>query len=140
EHISRFNLIVNTFDSFTEYSRSGKGMHVWVEGKIGRGVKRDDVEIYSQERFIICTGNTARARPIVEHQKLLDGMKRQMTGVQPDYALEEIPQDVDDWYILKTLNKASNAEKFFKLWRGDWQYDFPSQSEADMAFMSMLAF
>lgn len=78
EHLLRFEQIITTMDSYTERSRSGRGWHVWVRGKIGKGRRRDRVEVYSQERFIICTGDVLRAQPVAECQPLLDSMVSRM--------------------------------------------------------------
>ncbi|MFX8539116.1 hypothetical protein ABTL98_18685, partial [Acinetobacter baumannii] len=64
EQCDRASSIIKTLNSYTEYSQSGKGFHIWVYGNIGKGLRRDNVEIYSQERFIICTGNTLKSEPI----------------------------------------------------------------------------
>src|SRR5262245_8168245 len=65
------NKAIHTFDSYTERSRSGRGFHTWVKGKIGRGVRKSGIEIYSQERFIICTGNIVLHKPIEERESAL---------------------------------------------------------------------
>ncbi|HEY2417991.1 MAG TPA: hypothetical protein VGH84_08725, partial [Steroidobacteraceae bacterium] len=53
---------------------------MWVRGKIGEGRKRGGVEIYSQERFIACTGRSLHVEPlpIAERQALLSNMVLQM--------------------------------------------------------------
>lgn len=137
-----FYRIMQSFNSYTETSRSGKGLHIWVQGNIGKGVRRDNVEIYSQQRFIICTGNVVQAKPISNQQQLLDNMVSQMRTVQDtSEELVELPADADDWYILTTAIEAANSDKFSQLWLGDWpSLGFPSQSEADMALMSMFTF
>lgn len=143
EQYDLFYRIMLNFDSYTESSRSGKGLHVWVRGKIGAGVRRDDVELYSQERFIICTGNVVQDRAIREQQAMLTNMAAQMRPrTQPqDFALEELPQEEDDWSILVKAVHAANSDKFCQLWLGQWEsLGFPSQSEADLALMSMLTF
>lgn len=146
ESFELFYRILCTFDSFTETSKSGKGYHVWVFGKIGDGVKRDGVEIYSQQRYIICTGNIIVDQNIKNCHTMLQNMATQMKSLSSGhstakYELKEIPEDVDDWYILGIAANAANAEKFGRLWKGEWKdLGFPSQSEADIALMSMFTF
>lgn len=117
-HIERFQKIVAAFDSYTERSRSGKGLHVWVEGKIGRGRKRDGVEVYSQERFIICTGDTYSDRPVANRQELLGKLASEM---RPSTSTE-IPLDGDDapdWSLASFA--AQDSGELGRLFAGDWQ-------------------
>ena len=53
-------------------STSGRGYHIIVRGKIPSGVHRDNVEMYSSGRYMICTGDVVRNTPIMEYQQLLD--------------------------------------------------------------------
>lgn len=141
DDFQRFVSIINTFGSYTERSRSGKGIHVWVRGNIGRGFRRDGVEVYSQERYIICTGDVYINEPVHEREGLLKNMVSRMRPVGVSFKLTEYPPAADDWYIFQVAGTAANSEKFWQLWRGDWQgLGFPSQSEADLALMSMFTF
>lgn len=133
--------IVQQLQTYTERSRSGKGLHAWAEGKIGKGFKRDGVEIYSQERFIISTGDAVLHLPIENRQMMLTNMVSQMRPVSTSIELEELPEVEDDWSVLTKAVNASNSDKFSALRAGNWvELGFPSQSEADLAFMSMLTF
>lgn len=135
EYIERFQKIVATFDSYTERSRSGRGLHVWVEGKIGKGMKRDGVEVYSQERLIICTGDTYIDRPVAQRQELLGKIASEM---RPS-ASAEIQLDGDDapdWSLAAYA--AEDSGELGRLFAGDWQGRYPSQSEADLALIKLL--
>lgn len=141
----RHQQIVQAFDSYTEYSQSGVGLHVWVIGKVGKGKKRDGVELYSQERFIACTGNVRLHKPIAECQELLDRLvseicvKQGVTNKTRD--LDELEEIDDDETILARARTATNKEKFVALCNGDWTaMGYASQSEADMALMALFAF
>jgi hypothetical protein len=142
DDFSRFMSIVSTMDSYAERSKSGKGLHIWVKGKIGKGFRRDGVEVYSQERFIICTGDVYVPKGVENRELILQNMVARMRPIVTEIVLEEIPQAHDDWYILQTAIYASNGDKFWTLWQGKWkEYEnFPSQSEADLALMSMFTF
>lgn len=134
EDRARFDRIVATFDSYTERSRSGLGWHVWVRGEIGRGRKRDGVEVYSQERFIICTGDVAHDRPVAARQAVLDNMVGQM---QPPLAAVALTgDDCPDFAVAERA--ARDDGELGRLWRGDWQDRYPTQSEADLALAKLL--
>jgi primase-polymerase (primpol)-like protein len=68
EHTQWFWQIAQGAGSYTEGSASGKGLHVWVYGNHGEGRRSSDygIERYSQERFIICTGNVVINTPITD--------------------------------------------------------------------------
>jgi hypothetical protein len=137
--------IVEAFDSYTEWSRSGKGLHILLKGKLpneGEGKKRDHVETYSQQRFLICTGNVSRDKPAEWRQELLTGLATElMPHTQSDLpALESQPEKESDEAVIGRAWNASNAEKFRNLWEGKWGGSYPSQSEADMALIEILAF
>ena len=143
DQYERFDSIIKTFNSYTEYSRSGKGFHIWVKGNIGEGRRREGVEVYSQERFIVCTGNTFKSEPINERSELLNNMVTQLSPLKltSDIELVEKEEVEDDKVIVEKLMRQSNAEKFNNLCNGNWKdYNFPSQSEADLALMSMFCF
>lgn len=134
---------IRRFDSYTERSVSGKGFHVWVKAQIGRGARGEGIEIYSQERFIISTGDIINAKGIENRQDQLIAFKRYISPKEDydNYQLVEIDPVDDDWYVLERAFNAVNEVKFSELWYGDWKkHGYPSQSEADLAILSMLAF
>jgi putative DNA primase/helicase len=53
--------IYQAFNSYSELSPSGRGLHIIVKAKLpGKGRRRDDVEIYDDSRFFTMTGNVYR--------------------------------------------------------------------------------
>lgn len=133
--LDRYRSIIDTFDSYTERSRSGRGWHIWVRGSIGRGRRRDGVEVYSQERFIICTGDVFRERPVAPCQPILDNMVSGMEPPAPEVLLtgEEVPN------LALAARASGDSGELGRLFRGEWQGRFPSQSEADLALVKLLA-
>lgn len=160
EELDRYSQIVTAFNSYTELSTSGKGVHIWVRGDIGKGARRQGVEIYSKERFIICTGNTigqitykcednaithvvnAITLPIRENNYLLELLVSELRSeTSSTIELVEIEETSRDNEIINKLLDAANSTKFTELCKGEWKkYSYPSQSEADLALMSMFAF
>lgn len=141
--LERYNKIIETFNSYTEISTSGKGVHIWVKGSIGEGRKRDGVEVYSKERFIVCTGNVLLDKPIENRQELLDVLVSEMKSEDKSaqFELKEHAPLYEDSEIISMAITATNADKFNALCRGDWEsLGYPSQSEADLSLISMLAF
>ncbi len=143
EEMETFYSHLRQFDTYTEHSASGKGFHAWVRGKIGRGVRNRGIEVYSQERFIITTGDVVNTKPIETREDMIRSFAEHVRpkGLADDIVLTEIEPDADDFYILRTALNAENSDKFWQLWQG--KYDdmgYPSQSEADLSLISMLTF
>ncbi len=140
--LERYNKILSVFDSYAEVSASGRAVHMWLHGRVGLGAKRDGVEVYSQERFIICTGKAFNTNPLVRNDELLELLVTEVRG--PNYngpgALVEVAQTEDDAVVWERAANAANAEKFSQLVRGEWQGSYKSQSEADLSLMSMFTF
>ena len=143
EQMDRYWHITKYFDSYAEKSLSGFGLHIWVKGHIGQGCRREGVEVYSQERFIICTGDVVIHQTVNERQEALDLLIEDIQRDAPKYktTLEEIaPVDTDE-VVWERARNAANNEKFIPLSEGLWQdLGYPSQSEADLSLMSMFAF
>lgn len=154
--LDRYWRIVQAFDSYTEASRSGLGLHTWVFGEIGLGCRRQGVEVYSQARFMITTGNVVLDRPIAERGGLLGLLVSEIRAAQEvtHVDLEEHDEVEDDHTILQRAMEADNGEKFNSLCActscvGDGdrkihgtysELGYPTQSEADLALMSIFTF
>lgn len=54
---ARAQTIVERTDSFTEISPSGTGLHVFVRGTVSRALKGEQIEVYSDARYIAVTGH-----------------------------------------------------------------------------------
>src|SRR5690606_20053041 len=58
-----------------------------------------------------------------------------------NFKREDQPERLTDDQVMEMAWWADNGEKFQALWTGNWQaMGYPSQSEADMALMSMIAY
>lgn len=138
EHLDGYLRAIENFDSYTERSRSGKGYHIWVRAEVGKGGKQG-VEIYSQERFIICTGDIFRDRPIEPRQELAKSLREELNRSQSDHEpLPSRPATHSDEEVLSKARAAGNGDKFSTLY--DTSVQESGESEGDLALISQLAF
>jgi hypothetical protein len=134
--------IFDTFDSYSERSPSGKGLHIIVKGSVPSGRRRDEVEVYSSLRFMTMTGDTFSDKPIAERNDLLRVLWEEIGGKNNDQTeIRESEQKYDDRDIYEQARQAVNGDKFLLLWNGDWiSAGYSSQSEADFSLINMLGF
>ena len=131
--------IINTLDSYTEISVSGKGLHIIVRGSIPGGVcRKGTLEMYQEARFFAMTGNILKGCPdeVYDRQQELEKIYKkymEQPKIIVDYGIQD-KRIVNFNDLLKVKN-----EKFRKLFSGQFE-EYPSQSEADLAFCSMVAY
>jgi putative DNA primase/helicase len=149
--------LVDRFDSYTEISVSGGGLHIFVRGKInGLRRKKGNFEIYDSKRFFTVSGAHLQDTPaeILPRQDAIDGFYADKFADADDYGeakwkvshpnlLAKTDRQSDamsDQEVIKKAESAKNGEKFSRLfWDGDTS-DYASQSEADLALCDELYF
>lgn len=141
EQLELHRRILDAVPSYTEISTSGSGYHIVVKGSIPAAVHRDNVEIYSHSRYMIFTGNVVKPYAINDAQEVLNNMYSQMYVENTRLALVDEEEIFSDDDIVHMAFSADNGFKFDALCKGQWdQFGYPSQSEADLALISMLTF
>lgn len=147
-------------DSYSAYSQSGRGVHVIVYGDKPGSVCRNssiDREMYSHGHFVALTGlhlpttlYTIEERPSVVaalYAKWLAGdpvpTAPPADGPSPSASAAPAPPDGfpgSDAELLQRMFRCKCGSAIQALHGGQWQGHYPSQSEADLAFCSHLAF
>lgn len=140
EQIDRQRLILDEFDSYTEFSPSGKGLHIIVKGNVPHGRKRSNVEVYSAGRFFTMTGNVYLPKPISPQQDKLQLLWSQMGKARSEAIAIDQAQTQSDAEIIEAILSAANGDKAQALATGNWQDYYPSQSEADFALVDIIAY
>lgn len=122
--------ILKTMNCYAEYSPSGTGVHLIFKGtiKCARRIAGKGLEIYSKGRFFTVTG-----KRLTDYPAVVEDRTDELNQIWAKYF--EPQED-----ILSKISKSKDADKFNKLYSGQWQGDYPSQSEADLALCNKLAF
>lgn len=139
--------IIDILNSYTEISQSGLGIHIIVKAERpdGAGNRKGNFEIYTQGRYCAMTGNVLYGNPgIMERQEqvnqICSEIFKKTEPEQKPSTREPSTITLFDQEIIEKANKAKNSDKFNRLMSGQWQAEYPSQSEADLALCYMLAF
>ncbi len=147
--------IIKTANSYTEWSKSGKGFHILVKGELTKTSHKHgmeeygfkDIEFYDTGRFFIVTGNHLEGTP-----KTLESRQEAIDTLHSKYFTESIVESVE-WHSevnTATPRKLSEQDEriiqraidrdeiFTELWEGNSdRYDF-DESRADLALCSKL--
>ncbi len=157
-------LMLKRFDSYTEYSQSGNGIHIYGKVDIAKiptvldskgKVKLDshyyqknphnDTELYFgslTNRFACYTGNVILDEPLKDcTQALLTTLDKDMRKRQSGMRRSGRKSGKRADQIIAALKKQRNGEKFIKLFdRGDISDYNNDDSAADCALVSLVAF
>ena len=143
-------------DAFIEYSPSGTGLHIYFRIPLDFTFDSDDyyinnrkngLEIYipgSTNRFLTVTGNVFQDGDMTVSREALDEflstfMKR--PALMP--ARIDPPEGgsvLSDAEVIHRASRSASGEKFMRLYRGEWEGEGWSHSEADMSLCRTLAF
>ncbi len=136
---------IYSLHTYAEYSYSGHGLHVICRGVLPPvGRRKKNVEMYSEGRYFIMTGNiasdfteitdcTERIKPL--HEKFVSG------GSEPHTTRSvTLPMNLAEAEVIRLAEQSKQGGAFSALYRGEWEAYYSSQSEADLAFCNILAF
>ena len=129
---------VEKLDSYTEKSPSLTGLHVITKGVCGPGLKRGNVEVYDRGRYFTFSGNVGRRREIHRRQLEIEELKRVLTPESKPRAIP-VALDLSAQELLERAFASKNGSKIREHYDGHLN-GHGSQSEADQALCSLLAF
>lgn len=148
-----------TLNSYAEYSPSGKGIHIICKGTIPQGGNRKgNIEIYDKARYFTVTGNTLRKtsclikdstdKIVPLFNKYISNCNTNNSNIQDVVSVKnsEINPSKnsiltkDDMNLIEKILQSRKGQLFKRLFLGKWEGLYNSQSEADFAFCSDLAF
>lgn len=147
--------IVETMDSYTERSPSGTGLHIiyrgsvhpeWKKKQAGAFGENTDLEMYQQGRYFTVTGDVFENYTDIHDredyaalvQKTYMKKQKQESHAQKAEISGSVTMQEDE--LLDAARNSKNGLLFSDLMEGRWEKYYGSQSEADMALCSMLAF
>ena len=147
--------IINTMNSYTEYSPSGEGVRIifkaspfdYDKEKYYINNRKIRLEVYVSgctNKFVTLTGNVIRNVPVAERtaeiRRVLESymLRPQRVNQQPEELCSQTGSLLSDNEVLEKAMVSKNSAKFGALWNGDFLGK--SHSEADLALCSMLAF
>lgn len=129
-------------NSYSELSPSKQGCHIIVKGELpGPGRRRADIEIYDENRYMTMTGDVINNEPIKNCQEIINILYHQLGAPATVHiVVEDSEEKLTDDKVVETASSAANGEVFLRLWRGEWESNYSSQSEADFALLNIIGF
>lgn len=156
-------MMLKRFNSYAEISPSGNGLHIYGIVNLARlsiaedkdGKQKLDRQFYMKNpnngvelyiggltnRFATFTENAVHDVPLCDcTEAVLTTLDKDMRRSQPKNYSAKRDGDRETFDIICNLRKQKNGAKFSKLFdKGDFT-DYGSQSEADLALCTMIAF
>jgi putative DNA primase/helicase len=143
--------IIDTLDSYTEFSPSGKGIHIIVKGNLpqnvigtGRKSTKHGLEIYSYGRYFTFTGNKENSNEIYERSDELSEVFEQYfddSDIQGRINLAEFEKDeikIPNDALWERIFRSKNGDEIRSLYNGNLIKN--DHSASDLALCNHLAF
>ena len=128
---------------YTEYSVSGKGLHIIVRAELEKGHRSGPIEVYPGARFFTMTGSLYDEHSELRaNQAAVDGLVK---AIRPERKVKGAVATgggrryLPNPELIEKAKGAKNGAKFSRLWAGDTS-GYNSASEADLALLAMLLY
>ena len=143
--------IVQTMDAYTEYSPSGKGLHILFkltgDKKIGTKNDKLGIEFYNHDRYFTVTGNIyGKAKPIQERTETAQKVyakyfikQDNKNANMPAQNSPNIQMPLTDKELLDKMFEYDKTGTARALWNGDISAYGGDHSAADLALCNILA-
>lgn len=149
--------IVGKQQTYMEFSPSGDGIHLLFHGaKPPKGCRNQEtgVEMYDDGRYLTVTGNLlpnsiddiAKGTETLAwiHENYVAKRKSEnnptLQKQKQKKAAPVTENRITDDVLIQKARRSKNGDVFGRLMDGDWNVDYSSQSEADLALCCTLAF
>ncbi|MEK4745859.1 phage/plasmid primase, P4 family [Bacillus sp. FSL R9-9481] len=143
--------IIDTLDSYTEFSPSEKGIHIIIKGSLpqsvlgtGRKNTKHGLEIYSYGRFFTFTGNRENSNDVYDRTDELAEVFEQYfddSDIQGRVNLAEFEKDeikISNEALWEKMFRSKNGDEIRSLYNGNLVND--DHSASDLALCNHLAF
>ena len=132
-------------NSYSEYSPSGKGVHILGFGELKKAIKKDGIEAYDRDRFFTVTGNHVEGTPstIGNIQPLLDEIQTKYGEKDITVGRKEMPEGGWEGYVNDlgwTLREVREKDVILDEYLKGGLAGKPSPSEADMGTLERLLY
>lgn len=125
ELVEPANELIHRFQSYTEYSPSGRGLHIWLRAS-SHNHKRKGLEIYSYSRWMTVTGRPLEGfgqLKISERQSelntLISSLQQHRSSPGARKRIEASNTLKDDAELWSRLFRAHNGQVYQALFNGD---------------------
>lgn len=146
------NEIIDTLDSYTEFSPSGKGLHIIIKGNLpqsvlgtGRKNTKHGLEIYSYGRYFTFTGNRENSNEIYERTDELAEVFEQYfddSDIQGRVNLSEFEKDeikISNEALWERMFRSKAGDEIRAMYNGNLIVN-NDPSATDLALCNHLAF
>ncbi|MGH1142119.1 phage/plasmid primase, P4 family [Bacillus pseudomycoides] len=143
--------IIDTLDSYTEFSPSGNGIHIIIKGNLpqsvlgtGRKNAKHGLEIYSYGRFFTFTGNRENSNDVYERtDELAEVFEKYFddSDIKGRVNLAEFEKDeikISNDALWERMFRSKNGDEIRSLYNGNLIND--DHSASDLALCNHLAF
>lgn len=143
--------IIDTLDSYTEFSPSGKGIHIIIKGNLpqsvlstGRKNTKHGLEIYSYGRYFSFTGNRENSNDVYERtDELAEIFEKYFddSDIQGRVNLAEFEKDeikLSNESLWEKMFRSKNGDEIRSLYNGNLINN--DHSASDLALCNHLAF